>query len=356
MMTGYRGTFVISWDQTEIDGLTGAPVATVSIGATWRWTGRAIRVDAPRDILMLHDAVDTVALHRAAARNLHRVLGRDAIPQVESSDTEDTDSLFAAGFDVTDGRARYSVTLIEVESNRHPLLLFLGDIPPADQDLWVVHCATESVSQGPAEQKNGVVCFVPGTHILTARGPALVEDLREGDQVLTRDDGTQAVRWIGTRYVSGARLFALPALRPVRLRANILGQGEPDRDLLVSPDHRMLIRGKVADDLFNAPEVLVTARDLVDGAAITVDHTLRSVTYIHLMLDSHQIIWANGVQTESFHPAATDLGGIDNPQFAQLAERFPQATADPYTYGDFARRQLTTPEAALLNFSGSHRH
>ena len=54
--------------------------------------------------------------------------------------------------------------------------------------------------------------------------------------------------------------------------------------------------------LFNTPEVLVAAGDLANGRTILPDATVREVTYIHLMLANHQVLWANGVETESFHP------------------------------------------------------
>ena len=115
----------------------------------------------------------------------------------------------------------------------------------------------------------GVICFTPGTLIDTPAGPRPVEALRPGDRVLTRDDGAQELLWVGSRRMSGARLYALPHLRPVRLgavrlgavrlRAGAFGLLRPAADLLVSPQHRLLVRGAAARALFNEPEVLVQA-------------------------------------------------------------------------------------------------
>ena len=44
--------------------------------------------------------------------------------------------------------------------------------------------------------------------------------------------------------MTGARLYAMPHLRPIRFRAGALGQGRPEDDLLVSPQHRMLVQGR----------------------------------------------------------------------------------------------------------------
>ena len=148
--------------------------------------------------------------------------------------------------------------------------------------------------------------------------------------------------------MTGARLFAMPRLRPVRIRAGALGIDRPDAELLVSPEHRMLIEGDVARSLFNVPEVLVSAKDLINGSTITVDLAMREVTYVHLMLPQHQILWANGVETESFHPASTAMDMLDAEDKARLLGLNPRLENEPLAYGSFARRNLSGSEAAIL--------
>lgn len=354
MMTGNRGTFVVSWAQTEADGLRSPPVSAIRVGATWRWTGSATRVDAPKDILVLKNAIDLTGLHKGAARNARRIVGAAHLANHHVTAQDDDERLFKAGFDLTDGRERFRVTLIELADAEHPMLMFVGAVPPRDQDLWVVQCATDKLVADRSSR--GVICFVPGTRIATPQGSKLIEELAEGDRVSTKDNGAQKIRWVGSRRLSGARLYAMPHKRPIRLRANILGQGEPDDDLIVSPDHRILVKGPVAQALFNTTEVLVTARDMVNGSSITVDHTAKEVTYIHMMLDQHQILWANGVESESFHPAGANLNQIDQTQCKCLIERFPEVGSDPYGYGEFARRNLSASEAAILAYDGSGGH
>ena len=98
----------------------------------------------------------------------------------------------------------------------------------------------------------------------------------------------------------------MPHLRPIRMRAHVLAEGRPDEDLVVSPDHRVLVKGTVAQALFNTSEVLVAARDLVNDGAIRIDHRCRGVEYIHLMLDQHQIVWANGVEVGKLSPGCDE--------------------------------------------------
>jgi hypothetical protein len=355
MKTGYRGTFVITWLQTEVDGLTGVPAGAIHIGSTWRWSGRATRVDDTRDILVLEGAENIEETRRRAAAHVGRILGNPNYTPPEITAEEDDQPLFGAGFDVTDGHELYRATLIDLEGSLHPMLLFVGAMPPADQDLWVVDQNTEKRTT-PSAETAGVICFVPGTRIETPDGATLVEELQPGDRVNTKDNGVQDIRWIGRRHMSGSRLVAMPHMRPIRLRSHFFDLGQPDPDLILSPDHRIVVKGRAAQDLFNTPEVLVAARDLVNDHSVTIDHSHRTAEYIHLMLDSHQIVWANGVECESFHPANATLDQIETTQRFALMEQFPTVADNPYDYGDFVRRNLTQAEAAILSYGGFSTH
>ncbi|MEQ6250082.1 Hint domain-containing protein [Sulfitobacter sp. HNIBRBA3233] len=354
MGTGFRGTFVISWSQTEIDGLDAAPVQSLSVGGAWAWRGDAVRVDGPSDVLRLDRADGAEELRKRAARMVHRLVGaaleRETDPRATLRAADTSVPLMDNSFVVTDGSKSYSVTLIEVGRGAQPLLMFLDEMPPRNCDLWIVHHTLGTVPPSPdMSQRGGVICFTPGTMIRTEYGLERIEDLREGDMVQTKDNGLQPLRWIGQRRMTGARLFAMPRLRPVRIAGDALGLDRPDQDLLVSPEHRVLVKGPAAQELFNTSEVLVAAKDLINGRTITVDTTLREVTYIHILLDQHQVLWANGVETESFHPASAALTTLDKEDRNRLLAAYPELEYDPHTYGSFARRTLSPSEAAILN-------
>ncbi|MCX7561011.1 Hint domain-containing protein [Sulfitobacter sp. F26204] len=357
MKTGLKGTFVISWSQTEIDGLDAAPVQSLSVGAAWAWRGDAISVDGPNDVLRLDQADGAEKLRKRAARMVHRLVGaalEKEVPSVSGAnqDALETTPLMDNSFVVTDGGKSYTVTLIEVGGGSQPLLMFLDEIPPRDCELWIVHHTLGSTPHDvDGHGSGGVICFTLGTRIATPEGLVRIEDLREGDMVQTKDSGVQAIRWIGSRRMSGARLFAMPKLRPVRISAGILGEDRPDEDLIVSPEHRILIKGDKAQDLFNTSEVLVAAKDLINGDTITVDLKLREVTYVHLLFDRHQVLWANGVETESFHPASAALSALDDVDRARLLATHPELEFDPHTYGSFARRNLSSSESAILKYA-----
>ncbi|MEL6643218.1 MAG: Hint domain-containing protein [Pseudomonadota bacterium] len=349
MVAGKTGTFVISWSQTELDGLRGAPASALEVGASWRWSGRAVRIDGPDDVITLGGALGAAEMRQRAARAARRMLGASLPPMRPQAGTGFNESAFGKSFVVTDGRTSYTVTLVEVPEAARPLLMFVGTPPPADTELWIAegvegHPHLNRISDGPT----GVICFAAGTVLRTPQGDRLVEDLAEGDAIDTKDGGAQDIAWIGHRRMTGARLHAMPELRPIRIRSGALGNDDPRGDLIVSPRHRVLVAGPVAQALFNTDEVLVAAEDLVNDRSVIRDHGLREVTYIHLLLPRHHVVWANGVETESFHPASTDLATVANDQRSRLAEIIPGIEADPQCYGATARRELSKSEAAIL--------
>lgn len=350
METGSSGTFVIPWSQTETDGLKAATLDIVTVGALWRWTGRAVRVDGPQDVLRLDGAEGMAELRRRAARIVRRLIGTAAGQDKAAPEADPgIDALAEQGFVVTDGHHSYRLTLVRVGASGDLVLLVVGAPPAPDQDLWVVDVAMDRTRLQVAERPaGGVICFTPGTRIATPSGLRLIQDLAQGDLVLTRDNGAQAILWTGFRRMTGARLYAMPHLRPIRLRAGALGPSRPDPDLLVSPQHRMLVRGRAAQALFNVDEVLVAAEDLVNDQTITVERGLREVTYVHVLLDRHNVIWANGLETESFHPAHAALDQLDPAQREGLFGLFPGLDRNPDAYGDPVRRNLSASEAVLL--------
>ena len=99
--------------------------------------------------------------------------------------------------------------------------------------------------------------------------------------------------------VSQKRQVRSPHLRPIRIVAGALGGGMPTRDLLVSRQHRMVIKSVIALRMFGQSEVLVAAAKLLDLRGVFVDDSLDEVGYFHLVFDDHEIILAEGAETES---------------------------------------------------------
>jgi hypothetical protein len=191
-----------------------------------------------------------------------------------------------------------------------------------------------------------IPCFTPGTLISTERGEVVVEDLRVGDRVVTRDNGLQTLRWVGSKRLSLADLIVNPALRPVEIGAGALGHGLPTRAMTVSPQHRMVIEGARAEMLFGEPEVLVAATHLTSLPGVEVKLSA-AVRYVHVMFDRHEIICANGAWTESFQPAQRMLDGMDRAQADEVLALFPELAGQEFDF-PAARLSLKAHEARVL--------
>jgi len=188
---------------------------------------------------------------------------------------------------------------------------------------------------------SSIPCFVAGSLIRTPYGEVMVEDLQPGDLVETRDDGAEPIRWVGARLVQADGDFA-----PIHIRKGTFG---PHRDLLVSPQHRVLVRDSLAELLFGEAEVLVAAKDLLNDRSVT-RRPGGEVTYVHLMFDRHQVIFSEGLETESFLPGPQTTNLLEQPIVDEICALFPEL--DPATgagYGDAARRTLKSYEARLLS-------
>jgi hypothetical protein len=187
---------------------------------------------------------------------------------------------------------------------------------------------------------DAVPCFVAGTMIETESGPVAVETLRPGQLVKTRDHGMQPLRWIGRRTVQASGDFA-----PVRIEAGAFGAHDA---LMVSPQHRILIRDALAELLFEEAEVLVAAKHLVDGEKVRVLEG-ESVEYVHILFDSHEVVYSAGLASESFLPGPQTTASFEQELLAEICSLFPEL--DPRTgagYSPAARRVLKAYEARLL--------
>ncbi|MGJ8610412.1 MAG: Hint domain-containing protein, partial [Octadecabacter sp.] len=198
------------------------------------------------------------------------------------------------------------------------------------------------------EIENVIPCFTPGTTIATPKGERLVEELREGDRIITRDNGIQEIRWMGRKEMSAKQLIASPHLKPILVRAGSLGNGLPERDMLVSPNHRMLVASDKTQLYFEEREVLAAAKHLVGSQGIhAVD--VMGTAYIHFMFDQHEVVLSNGAWTESFQPGDYSLKGIGNAQRNEIFELFPELQEKQGLEGyQSARRALKKHEAKLL--------
>jgi len=186
------------------------------------------------------------------------------------------------------------------------------------------------------------VCFAAGTMIRTETGEKLIETLRIGDRIMTKDRGAQELRWVGSRTVAAKGKFA-----PIMIKQGTMGN---EHDLKVSPQHRMLVEGWKAELLYGEVEVLVAAKHLINDDTIFALEG-GEVEYFHILFDRHEIVYANGAASESFHPGEIGMGSIAEEAREEIFLLFPELRIDASNYGKVARTSLKAFEAALLHGS-----
>lgn len=184
-----------------------------------------------------------------------------------------------------------------------------------------------------------LACFARGMRIETDRGLIPVEEIEEENLVRTLDNGLQPVRRVLSKKVEG-----FGALAPVVFRAGVLGNG---RELVVSPHHRVLLSGWQAELLAGCQDVLAMAKDVVNGKTV-LRLPMAEVEYFHLLFDRHEVIFAEGAPTESYHPLLGDSDTRAPETQDELLALFPELQAEAMLFGAAVRPTLTASEAGLF--------
>jgi hypothetical protein len=199
------------------------------------------------------------------------------------------------------------------------------------------------ISESAAVARAGALGLCAGANLRTPCGGRRVENIRNGDLIVTRDNGLQPVRMVWRRTVTAAEIAADPSLAPVRLKPRAIGPMMPQRDLLVGAAHRVLIPGWRLQDVPDTTACLIPARDVagVNDAAY-VDRSADEVTYFNVVFDSHQVFSANGLPVESFLPTVTTLCALDRHVTDDITRLFPELLKSPSAYPP---AEYPTPEA-----------
>lgn len=303
-----------------------------------RWPGR---LDTTNTRLVLEGADGVAQLHERAAR-IARILARQT-PQPDPILPDPDEAPLRGGMVLTDGRTAYPCTLIDGPPR---LLAFHGRHPGPGTPLWVARVDGANRPRRPSPPT--LLGLTEDTPVATPDGPRPAMSLRAGDLVLTRDHGARPLRWIGHHRLEAAQLLAMPSLRPLRIAASALGIDRPDGDLSLSPGHRVLVSGPAARKLFQTREVLVGLQHLRDLPGIGLDLRPGAVTYVHLALDTQDMLCAAGLWVESFDAARADLSALGAANRAALFAAFPELRTSREALGPPARRVLSLSEAAIL--------
>ncbi|GLQ28086.1 Hint domain-containing protein [Sulfitobacter pacificus] len=195
-------------------------------------------------------------------------------------------------------------------------------------------------STGLTSENTGVVCFTEGANILTEEGYRPIETLELGDRVLTEDNGFQPIRWIGQRRVPGSGKLA-----PIFFEKGVLPGAK--RPLLVSPQHRVLVAGYQAELFFGESEVLIPAKFLINGTTVRPRNCVE-VTYIHIMFDRHEVVFADGQASESFYANDTGLDVLSEESREELFSIFPELRSNSGAHGATARNCVKARDAVVF--------
>ncbi|MEO0891680.1 MAG: Hint domain-containing protein [Pseudomonadota bacterium] len=248
-------------------------------------------------------------------------------PELDVGDTFRARGIFRFTNNVTG--ETYDVREVFSNTAGNPVeTLFILTSPLPD---WVIDGTSRSFSLVNSDGTlpyADIVCFTSGTQIRLHNGQeAAIDDLMVGDRLMTHSGGAQPIRWIGSRVLNSYDLWTKPKHRPVRIGAGALGCDLPERDLIVSPQHRVLVRSRIAERIFGQEEVLIPAAKLLDLEGIQTAHDLTEVTYFHILFDAHQLIYSNGALTESLFTGPQAMKSIPRAAREEIKALFPEMFA-----------------------------
>jgi Ca2+-binding RTX toxin-like protein len=215
---------------------------------------------------------------------------------------------------------------------------------PEGERLVLLGVPPEQFQTRHAAQATGIPCFTAGTLIRTLSGEVPIERLRPGDMVLTRDNGPQPLRWVAMRRIGAAELLARPELRPVRIAPGALGNARP---LLVSPQHGLLVSLAERGGAEGLARAIQLAR--MRGGKVRVAAGVRAVSYLHLAFDRHEIVFSNGLASESFYPGHRALAALSIAARREFGEIFPDLAAFGAPARTYLRRTDLPPDPAALS-------
>lgn len=266
-------------------------------------------------------------------------------PQTTEIGGVDRQLIWDYTFTVTDGTTTWRIAVIDVDLNNDNdlqdagedgyFLVFPDGLPPADTDLTTGGITDNGAFTPHLDLGAQVVCFTSGTLIDTPKGPRKIEDIAAGDFVTTAHAGAQPVNWAGRTTVP-----ATGDLAPIVISAGTLGNA---CDLVVSPQHAILLSDWRAELLFGEEQVLVRAVNLL-GMDGVFRKTGGIVTYCHILMDSHQLVQAHGIWSETLYPGAVAMGAVNDAARDEIMHLFP----DLAEYGPMAAPCLRGFEARLL--------
>ncbi len=229
-------------------------------------------------------------------------------------------------FEGSDGN-EYIMTSFNFSANTNlevpDAVFWEGNIPPPNTVLTVT-AEINPTGSTSRDYDDFVACFCAGTLIETHAGPKRVEDLTAQDRLLSQRNCFETIVLVCRRAILPSELDANPKLRPVVISKGALGNGLPVQDLRVSRQHRLYVSSPICQRMFGADEVLVSATQLTQLPGIYVDTDVSEVTYFHVLLDKHDVIFANGAPAESLYLGGNAVDALSADAREEIHAIFPE--------------------------------
>lgn len=273
--------------------------------------------------------------------------GADTVTDFDLDDS-DGDGFFADQLDVSglqnvDGSpVRARNVIVSNDGNGNAMLIF-----PGGETLVLQGVTPAQISGNRQLHAAGIPCYTPGTRILTPHGPRKVEDLRAGDLVTTADHGAQPLIWCGRRDIGFQAMLNTPQLAPIEIKPGALGN---DDAMLVSPQHCFVLRNH------QRHEYLVRARHLARTPLARIAYGKRTVSYVHIMCEGHEIVFADGIASETFYPGANALQMLGPQDLLQIVQRIPGILKAPVEQSYGPRARPTLHREALRRMVSGHQN
>ena len=228
-------------------------------------------------------------------------------------------------FSGSDGN-NYTLTSLIFAAGGQPripdAIFWEGSIPPAGT---VLTATSERDPKGNQARNylDFVACFCEGTLIETKDGPKAVEQLTCKDKVATLHGHFMSIKAVCNRSIACSELLDNPNLRPVVVSQGALGRGLPKRNLRVSKQHRFLVSSPICRRMFGTDATLVSAIQLTQLPGIFIDTKTNDLRYFHILLQNHEIIFAEGAPTESLHLGKGTLKALPQETVKEITSIFP---------------------------------
>lgn len=351
---------MISSDQVWLAGVPMDISTPLDVGQSWEWRGQAICVDGPASLLRLDASLDKREIRRRIEDVSRRRARRGDVDPLLAPYVEKTGPVMPMARDaaivLSDGISRFRLVPVDLHGSAKRVFWCLDRVPDPDRSYVVV-----SVPSAPAPERarpfaTGVAV---NSLIRTLGGDVPADRLRPGAWIETQDHGPQRLLWRGVT-VYGATGAGIEASEwPVQVSPTGMAHldvvaEEEESTLRMAPGQRVALRGRAARDLLNVDEAVVQGHDLLRLGFARPCQGFSAASYVMLMFEHHEMIWADGVLVESFFPGEGALRGLDPFHRAEIQSLRPELRRNPEVYGARSRRAVSPFEALLLSHHVGH--